>query len=106
MTDACCATTVGPALDAVGAERVAATFKALGDATRVRLLSLIAAGDGGEACICDLTDPVGLSQATVSHHMRILADAGLVTRDQRGRWAYYALAPGALDEAAASLRAI
>lgn len=105
-TDACCATTVEPALDDATIERIAATSKALGDVTRVRLLSLIAASDGGEACICDLTDPVGLSQATVSHHMRILADAGLVTRDQRGRWAYYAIAPGSLDAAAASLRAI
>lgn len=105
-TDACCVTAAEPALDVAAAERIAGTFKALGDATRVRLLSLIATSDEGEACICDLTDPVGLSQATVSHHMRILADAGLVTRDQRGRWAYYALTPGALDAAAASLRGI
>ena len=56
---------------------------------RVRLLSLIAAADGGEACICDLTGPVALSQPTVSHHMKLLADAGLVTREQRGKWAYY-----------------
>jgi ArsR family transcriptional regulator len=64
-------------------------FKALGDPARVRLLSLIAASDGGEACICDLTEPVGLSQPTVSHHMRLLAEAGLVSREQRGKWAYF-----------------
>lgn len=79
-------------------------FKALGDPTRVRLLSLIAAGEGGEACICDLTDPVGLSQGTVSHHMKLLAEAGLVTREQRGKWAYFAVETAALDAAAAALR--
>ena len=88
------------------AERVARVFKALGDPTRVRLLSLIAAGDGGEACICDLTDPVGLSQGTVSHHMKLLADAGLVTRDQRGRWAYFSLNDEALKAAADALRSV
>ncbi|WP_426183494.1 ArsR/SmtB family transcription factor [Microbacterium sp. TWP3-1-2b2] len=86
------------------AEKVARVFKALGDPTRVRLLSLIAAGEGGEACICDLTEPVGLSQGTVSHHMKLLADAGLVTREQRGKWAYFALNDGALDAAADALR--
>jgi len=64
--------------------------------TRVRLLSLIAASRGGEACICDMTEVVGLSQPTVSHHMRQLVDAGLVTREQRGKWAYYAIGGHAL----------
>lgn len=78
------------------AQRLARTFKALGDPTRLRLLAMIAAQDGGEACICDMTEPVGLSQPTVSHHMKQLVEAGLVTREQRGKWAYYALVPGAL----------
>ena len=86
---ACCSPVTGGALDADAAEPLARMFKALGDPTRVRLLSLIAAGDGGEACICDLIEPVGLSQPTVSHHMRLLVDAGLVSREQRGKWAYY-----------------
>jgi ArsR family transcriptional regulator len=86
---ACCAPVTGGALDVPAAERLAHIFKALGDPTRVRLLSLIAAADSGEACICDLTGPVALSQPTVSHHMRQLVDAGLVTREQRGKWAYY-----------------
>jgi ArsR family transcriptional regulator len=86
---ACCAPVTGGALDPAAAERLAHIFKALGDPARVRLLSLIAAADGGEACICDLTGPVALSQPTVSHHMKLLADAGLVTREQRGKWAYY-----------------
>ena len=71
------------------AETLAHVFKALGDPTRVRLLSLIAATDGGEACVCDLIAPVGLSQPTVSHHLKLLVDAGLISRDQRGKWAYY-----------------
>jgi ArsR family transcriptional regulator len=87
--DACCTPVVGSVLDASDAGQLARMFKALGDPTRVRLLSLIAAHEGGEACICDLTEPVGLSQGTVSHHMKILGDAGLVSRDQRGKWAYY-----------------
>lgn len=103
-TSACCVPRVTSSLTAEDAERVSRVFKALGDPTRVRLLSLIAAGDGGEACICDLTEPVGLSQGTVSHHMKLLADAGLVTREQRGRWAYFALNDGALDAAADALR--
>ncbi|GAB3694208.1 ArsR/SmtB family transcription factor [Angustibacter aerolatus] len=94
--DDCCSTVTGGVLDADTAERLARSFKALGDPTRVRLLSLIAATDGGEACICDLTGPVGLSQPTVSHHMRQLVEAGLVSREQRGRWAYYAVVDGAL----------
>lgn len=87
--DACCAPAGEDALDASQAEDVAKVFKALGDPTRVRLLSLIAASPTGEACICDLTAPVGLSQPTVSHHMKQLVDAGLAVREQRGKWAYY-----------------
>ena len=100
----CCAPRVTAAVAVDEAERLARVFKALGDPTRVRLLSLIAAGEGGEACVCDLTDPVGLSQGTVSHHMKILAEAGLVTREQRGKWAYFAIETEALDAAADALR--
>ena len=86
---AACCTPVTGALDGEAAETLAHVFKALGDPTRVRLLSLIAAAAGGEACVCDLIEPVGLSQPTVSHHMKLLVDAGLVSREQRGKWAYY-----------------
>lgn len=105
-TDAevCCSPVTGGVLAADEAERIAHTFKALGDPTRVRLLSLIAASEGGEACICDLTEPVGLSQPTVSHHMKLLVDAGLATREQRGRWAYYRVVDAALERAAHVLR--
>lgn len=102
-TVACCTTVTGGALDETGAERIAGVFKALGDPTRVRLLSLIAASPDGELCVCDLTDPVGLTQPTVSHHMKRLVDAGLVTREQRGKWAYYRVADGALETAAQTL---
>jgi ArsR family transcriptional regulator len=100
---ACCGTVTGGALEREQAERIAHVFKALGDPTRVRLLSLIAASDGGEACICDLTAPVGLSQPTVSHHMSKLVDAGLATREQRGKWAYYRVVPEALESSAQAL---
>jgi ArsR family transcriptional regulator, arsenate/arsenite/antimonite-responsive transcriptional repressor len=105
ILDGCCGTVIGGVISAEDAERTAKTFKALGDPTRIRLLSLIAASPDGEACVCDLTEPVGLSQPTVSHHMKQLVDAGLATREQRGRWAYYRVVAEALDTAAAALRA-
>lgn len=85
----CSSPVTGGVLDDATADRLAHVFKALGDPTRVKLVSLIAAGPDGEACICDLTEPVDLSQPTVSHHMKLLVDAGLVRREQRGKWAYY-----------------
>ena len=100
----CCSPVTGGVLSAPDAEQLAKVFKALGDPTRVRLLSLIVAHHDGEACVCDLTEPVGLSQPTVSHHLKQLVDAGLVTRDQRGKWAYYRVVQPALDAAAESLR--
>ena len=106
LTDlaACCSPVAGSALDQASAERLAALLKALAEPTRLRLLSLVAARPDGEACICDLTEPVALSQPTVSHHMKVLVDAGLLTREQRGKWAYYRLVPDALDDIAATLR--
>ena len=101
---ACCTPLTGSVIDALAAEQLARAFKALGDPTRVRLLSLIAAHEGGEACVCDLIDPVGLSQPTVSHHLKQLVDAGLVSRDQRGKWAYYRITQPALDALAATIQ--
>ncbi|WP_020017196.1 ArsR/SmtB family transcription factor [Promicromonospora sukumoe] len=100
---ACCAPLVREAADLESAAEIARVFKALSDPTRVRLLSVIAAHDGGEACVCDLTEPVGLSQPTVSHHLKLMVDAGLLTRDQRGKWAYYSVVPGALNRLGALL---
>jgi ArsR family transcriptional regulator len=101
---ACCSPLTGGVLDEETAERLARTFRALGDPHRVRLLSMIAAADGGEACICDLTAPLGLTQPTVSHHMKQLAEAGLVTREQRGKWAYYRVVPTAMTALSDTLR--
>ena len=100
---ACCSPVTSGVLDAVAADRLAHMFKALGDPTRVRLLSLISAHADSEACICDLTEPVGLSQPTVSHHMKQLVDAGLVTREQRGKWAYYRVVDETLSALADAL---
>jgi len=102
----CCGPDETGGLGPDAARDVAATFKALADPARVRLLSIIAARPDGEACVCDLTDPLGLSQPTVSHHMTTLARAGLVTREQRGRWAYFAIAPGARDLVDGAVRAV
>ena len=100
---ACCAPLVREPLSVEGAAALAGVLKALADPMRLRLLSMIAAHEGGEACVCDLTEPLGLSQPTVSHHLRVLLDAGLVSRDKRGVWAYFRLVPGALTGLAALL---
>lgn len=94
---ACCSPVTDGALEVEQAEQLARRFRALGDPTRVRLVSLIAAHPGGEACVCDLIEPVGLSQGTVSHHLKQLVEAGLITREQRGRWSYYRIVEGALE---------
>ena len=78
------------------AERLANALKVLAEPGRLRLLSLIHAQPDGEACVCHLTGPVGLSQPTVSHHLKVLHDAGLVAREQRGSWVYYSVVPEAL----------
>ena len=93
----CCSPLTGGVIDVESAERIAAALKALAEPTRIRLISLIAARDGAEACVCDLTGPVGLSQPTVSHHLKVLTDAGLLQREQRTKWAYYRVVPGALE---------
>lgn len=103
---ACCSPVTGGVVGDEAAETLARAFKALGDPTRVKLLSMIAAAPGREACICDMTEPVGLSQPTVSHHMRLLVEAGLATREQRGRMAYYRVVPEALVALAGALAPI
>ncbi|WP_350348291.1 metalloregulator ArsR/SmtB family transcription factor [Agromyces sp. G08B096] len=100
---ACCAPLTAEVITSDDAERLARRFKALGDPTRLRLLSIVAASAGQEACVCDLVDPVGLSQPTVSHHLKQLMDAGFLTRTRRGSWAYYRLVPGSLDGVASAL---
>jgi ArsR family transcriptional regulator len=96
----CCAPGAPP-LPVAEREALAACFKALADPARVALVNRLAGA--GEVCVCDLTDELGLSQPTVSHHLRRLRDAGLVEAERRGTWAYYRLVPGAIERLAAAL---
>jgi ArsR family transcriptional regulator len=103
LADECCTPLLREPLTASQAASLAGILKALADPTRLRLVSMVAAHAGGEACVCDLTDPLGLTQPTISHHLKVLVDAGIFSRDKRGKWAYYALVPGALDALSAVL---
>lgn len=96
-TDTCCAPAPElPGFESEDAADLAVRFKALGDPNRLMLLALIARGESAEACVCDLTGPLNLGQPTVSHHLKILVDAGFLTREKRGTWSYYSVVPGAL----------
>ena len=93
----CCTPVVGEVIKPDEAATLAAGLKALSDPARLRLISLVAAHADLEACVCDLTEPVGLSQPTVSHHLKLLVEAGILSREQRGKWAYYKLVPDTLN---------
>ena len=93
---ACCAPLAAERLDDDEAEATAALFRALGDPARVRILNMLATAERA-VCVCDFVEPLGVSQPTVSHHLKKLADAGLLDREQRGKWAYYTLTPDAAD---------
>ena len=99
----CCSPVTSGVLSNGEADQLARTLKALADSTRLRLLSMVAAHESGEACVCELIDPLGLTQGTVSHHMKVLVEAGFLTREQRGKWAYYAVVPGALESLALTI---
>src|SRR5687768_11331705 len=90
-TSVCCSPLGAGALDEAQADDLAGIFKVLADPARLRLLSMVAPAETGEVCACDLVEPLGRSQPTVSHHMSVLVDAGLVTREKRGKWAWYRL---------------
>ncbi|MGJ9403859.1 ArsR/SmtB family transcription factor [Arthrobacter sp. KK5.5] len=101
---ACCVPAVGqPPLGSLEADSLAARFKALADPNRLRILSIVSSSAGAESCVCDISEPLDLGQSTVSHHLKILVDAGILTREKRGVWSYYSLVPGALDGIAAAL---
>ncbi|MEX0869438.1 MAG: metalloregulator ArsR/SmtB family transcription factor [Nitriliruptoraceae bacterium] len=100
----CCEPVVHGEIDAASATVLAQVFRALGDPTRLRLLSLIATQPDAQACVCDLTAAVGLKQPTVSHHMKQLVGAGLVVREQRGKWAYYRVREETLEVLRDALR--
>ena len=100
--DCCPSLTVSP-LSLDDAQDFARIFKAVADPTRLRLVSLVAAHEQQEACVCDLTEPVGLGQPTVSHHLKILVDAGVLHREKRGIWSYYSLETDTLNRLSAFL---
>ena len=100
--EACCPGLAAP-LDEEQAGELAKVFKALGDPVRLRLLSLIASRAGGEVCVCELTPAFGLSQPTISHHLKLLRQAGLIDCERRGTWVYYRLLPETTDRLAGVL---
>ena len=94
---ACCAPITRAPISQENAESLAKSVKALADPARIRIISMVAAHEDGEACVCDLTEPLGLSQPTVSHHLKILVDAGFLSRTKRGTWAYFRIESRALN---------
>ncbi|WP_344406091.1 metalloregulator ArsR/SmtB family transcription factor [Streptomyces longisporus] len=103
---ACCPGLASAPLDEDQAAELAKVFKALGDPVRLRLLSMIASrGEGGEVCVCELTPAFDLSQPTISHHLKLLRQAGLIDCERRGTWVYYWVLPAALDRLAVFLKA-
>ena len=94
---------VSEPIDETSAVDLAQVFKALGDPVRLRLVSLIGAREGGEVCVCDLTSAFDLSQPTLSHHLKVLREAGLIDSERRGTWVYYRLVPAALERMAGLL---
>lgn len=96
--EACCPSVLAAPLDTVEAETLAKGFSALGDPVRLRLLSMLADAPSGEICVCDFVGPIGRSQGTISHHLKILSEAGLVHGDRRGKWVWYSLDRARLAE--------
>jgi len=103
LTGACCAPLTREPLAPADAADLAPLFKALGEPVRLRLLSLIACHEGGEACVCDLTGAFELSAPTISHHLKVLRESGLVTSERRGTWIYYQVQPTVLARVAGLL---
>ncbi|MGD3106487.1 ArsR/SmtB family transcription factor [Streptomyces sp. YGL11-2] len=103
VADACCPGLLTTPLDEGQAVELAKVFKALGDPVRLRLLSMIASRAGGEVCVCDLTPAFDLSQPTISHHLKLLRQAGLIDCERRGTWVYYWLLPEMTDRLAGIL---
>jgi ArsR family transcriptional regulator len=102
--DECCPSVFADPLDDAGAGELAKGFAALADPARLRVISILAAADAGEVCVCDLVEPLGKSQPTVSHHLKVLGDAGLVVGDRRGKWVWYSLVPGRLEALRSALQ--
>jgi ArsR family transcriptional regulator len=98
VLEECCPSVLAAPLGDKRATELADAFAVLADPVRLRLLSLLASAENGEVCVCELVAPVGRSQPTVSHHLKILADAGMITGDKRGRWVWYRVVPERLAE--------
>ena len=105
IAEACAIPLVREPIDEAAAARLAQMFKALADPVRLRLVSLIGAHQGGQVCVCDLTDAFDLTQPTISHHLKVLREAGIITSERRGTWVYYRLEPAALERMGALLTA-
>ena len=103
LNEGCCAPLTREPLAQADAADLAPLFKALGDPVRLRLLSLIACHDGGEACVCELTGAFDLSAPTISHHLKVLREAGLITSERRGTWIYYQVSPEVIGHVSAVL---
>lgn len=101
----CCDTALASPMSEARADELARAFAALGDPVRLRLLGIIASAESGEVCGCELVEPLGKAQPTVSHHLKVLAEAGVVVGDRRGRWVWYRLVPDRLDELRRALAA-
>jgi ArsR family transcriptional regulator len=101
--DACCSPLARQPLTEPQATELAKTFKAIADPIRLRLLSLIASHEGGEACVCDLTDAFDVTGPTISHHLKVLRESGLITGERRGTWVYYRVHPEVLARLSAVL---
>ena len=93
----CCASVLAAPLDGVQATELARGFAALSDPARLQILSIVAASSAGEVCVCEFVQPLGKSQPTVSHHLKVLADEGLIEGERRGKWVWYRLVPDRLE---------
>jgi ArsR family transcriptional regulator, arsenate/arsenite/antimonite-responsive transcriptional repressor len=102
-TEACSTPLTGRPLGESAAAGLAQIFRALGDPVRLRLVSLIGAHQGGEVCVCDLTSAFSLTQPTISHHLKVLREAGIIDSERRGTWVYYRLVPATLERMGALL---
>jgi len=105
VAEACAIPLVREPIEESAAAGLAQVFKALGDPVRLRLLSLIGAHQGGEVCVCELADAFDLTQPTISHHLKVLREAGIIASERRGTWVYYRLEPAVLDRMGALLTA-
>ncbi len=103
VVEACAIPLVGEPVSEDAAAGLAQVFKALGDPVRLRLVSLIGAHQGGEVCVCELATAFDLTQPTISHHLKVLREAGIIDSERRGTWVYYWLVPAALERMAALL---